>query len=246
MINYRMDFVTGAKPPKAPPGKKAYKPLAESFTRGTLEEILEVGGICMDQSHFGTTAARAYGIPAASVGGDGNRGGHAWFAYLMPNHQWNMGNGFRPFNEPRNLPGTGRYADGYANGHTRDPQTGRGIGEFEVQLTGDPKRRMKSHYEKAFSPAPRGPRLRRQHRPGGALRLPALRHPRRRAVHRRLEGGRRLPRGPRAQGRPRALARFPARHARGVQRVRRGQALARHARESPTATRRSMSGPTRR
>ena len=150
MINYRMDFVTGAKPPKAPPGKKAYKPLAESFTRGTLEEILEVGGICMDQSHFGTTAARAYGIPAASVGGDGNRGGHAWFAYLMPNHQWNMGNGFRPFNEPRNLPGTGRYADGYANGHTRDPQTGRGIGEFEVQLTGDPKRRMKSHYEKAF------------------------------------------------------------------------------------------------
>jgi len=150
MINYRMDFVTGSRPPKAPPGKPAYKPLAESFTRGTLEEIYDVGGICMDQSHFGTTTARAYGIPAASVGGDGNRGGHAWFAYLMPNHQWNMGNGFRPFNEPRNLPGTGRYADGYANGHTRDPQTGRGIGEFEVQLTGDPKRRMKSHYEKAF------------------------------------------------------------------------------------------------
>jgi hypothetical protein len=104
----------------------------------------------MDQSHFGTTTARAYGIPAASVGGDGNRGGHAWFAFLMPSHQWNMGNGFHPFNEPRNLPGTGRYSDGYANGHTRDPQTGKGIGEFEVQLTGDPKRRMKSHYEKAF------------------------------------------------------------------------------------------------
>jgi len=150
MINYRMDFVTGGKPPKAPAGKPAYKPLAESFTRGTLEEIFEVGGICMDQSHFGTTTARAYGIPAASVGGDGNRGGHAWFAYLMPSHQWNMGNGFHPFNEPRNLPGTGRYADGYANGHTRDPQTGKGIGEFEVQLTGDPKRRMRSHYEKAF------------------------------------------------------------------------------------------------
>jgi hypothetical protein len=126
MINYRMDFVTGAKPSKAPPGKKAYKPLAESFTRGTLEEIHEVGGICMDQSHFGTTAARAYGIPAASVGGDGNRGGHAWFAYMMPTHQWNMGNSFHPFSEPRNLPGTGRYADGYANGHTRDPQTGKG------------------------------------------------------------------------------------------------------------------------
>ena len=90
------------------------------------------------------------GVGNPAVGGDGNRGGHAWFAYLMPSHQWNMGNGFHPFNEPRNLPGTGRYADGYANGHTRDPQTGRAIGEFEVQLTGDPKRRMKSHYEKAF------------------------------------------------------------------------------------------------
>ena len=150
MINYRMDFVTGAKPSKAPPGKKAYKPLAESFTRGTLEEIHEVGGICMDQSHFGTTAARAYGIPAASVGGDGNRGGHAWFAYMMPTHQWNMGNSFHPFSEPRNLPGTGRYADGYANGHTRDPQTGKGIGEFEVQLTGDPQRRMSEHYPKSL------------------------------------------------------------------------------------------------
>lgn len=150
MINYRMDFVTGAKPPKAPPGKKAYKPLTESFTRGTLEEIHEVGGICMDQSHFGTTAARAYGIPAASVGGDGNRGGHAWFAYMMPTHQWNMGNSFHPFSEPRNLPGTGRYADGYANGHTRDPQTGKGIGEFEVQLTGDPQRRMSEHYPKSL------------------------------------------------------------------------------------------------
>lgn len=150
MINYRMDFVTGAKPPKAPPGKKAYKPLTESFTRGTLEEIHEVGGICMDQSHFGTTAARAYGIPAASVGGDGNRGGHAWFAYMMPTHQWNMGNSFHPFSEPRNLPGTGRYADGYANGHTRDPQTGKGVGEFEVQLTGDPQRRMSEHYPKSL------------------------------------------------------------------------------------------------
>ncbi len=150
MINYRMDFVTGAKPPKAPPGKKAYKPLDESFTRGTLEEIHEVGGICMDQSHFGTTSARAFGIPAASIGGDGNRGGHAWFAYMMPTNQWNMGNSFHPFNEPRNLPGTGRYADGYANGHTRDPQTGQGIGEFEVQLTGDPQRRMSEHYPKSL------------------------------------------------------------------------------------------------
>ncbi len=150
MINYRMDFVTGAKPPKAPPGKKAYKPLDESFTRGTLEEIHEVGGICMDQSHFGTTSARAFGIPAASVGGDGNRGGHAWFAYMMPTNQWNMGNSFHPFNEPRNLPGTGRYADGYANGHTRDPQTDQGIGEFEVQLTGDPQRRMSEHYPKSL------------------------------------------------------------------------------------------------
>jgi hypothetical protein len=115
MIRYRMDYVTQEKTKLAKP------------TEGTLKEIFELGGICMHQAHFAANTARAYGIPAAYVTGDGNRGGHAWFAYQRKDKEWNMN--------------TGRYNDGYACGETTDPQTGRRIGEFEVQILGDPQRR---------------------------------------------------------------------------------------------------------
>ena len=115
MIRYRMDYVTHEKTRLAKP------------TEGTLKEIFELGGICMHQGHFAANTARAYGIPAAYVTGDGNRGGHAWFAYQRKDKEWNMN--------------TGRYNDGYACGETTDPQTGRRIGEFEVQILGDPQRR---------------------------------------------------------------------------------------------------------
>ena len=115
LIRYRMDYVTQEKTKLAKP------------TEGTLKEIFELGGICMHQAHFAANTARAYGIPAAYVTGDGNRGGHAWFAYQRKDKEWNMN--------------TGRYNDGYACGETTDPQTGRRIGEFEVQILGDPQRR---------------------------------------------------------------------------------------------------------
>lgn len=121
MIKYRMDFVTGEKT-KLPMPKE-----------GTLAEILEIGGICMHQAHFASNTAHAFGIPAAYVTGEGNRGGHAWFAYLSKEHDWNMN--------------TGRYNDGYACGHTSDPQTGKTIGEFEVKLLGDPQRKT-TRYDK--------------------------------------------------------------------------------------------------
>lgn len=115
LVRYRMDYVTQEKTRLAKP------------TEGTLKEIFELGGICMHQAHFAANTARAYGIPAAYVTGDGNRGGHAWFAYQRKDKEWNMN--------------TGRYNDGYACGETTDPQTGRRIGEFEVQILGDPQRR---------------------------------------------------------------------------------------------------------
>ena len=37
-----------------------------------LEEILEVGGVCRDQAHFSANSARAKGIPAYVVSGDGD------------------------------------------------------------------------------------------------------------------------------------------------------------------------------
>ena len=115
LIRYRIDYVTGEKTKLAKP------------TEGTLKEILELGGICMHQAHFAANTARAFGLPAAVVGGDGNRGGHAWFAYQRKDKSWNMN--------------TGRYNDGYACGETIDPQTRGSLGEFEVQILGDPQRR---------------------------------------------------------------------------------------------------------
>jgi hypothetical protein len=115
MIRYRMDYVTHEKTKLPAPSE------------GTLKEIFEIGGICMHQAHFAANTARAFGIPAAYVTGDGNRGGHAWFAYLRKDHEWSMN--------------TGRYNDGYACGHTTDPQTRQTVGEFEVQILGDAQRR---------------------------------------------------------------------------------------------------------
>lgn len=136
---------------RTPPGGRPRKPVDQSKTHGTLAEIFEAGGgDSADQARFATLTAQAYGIPATTLTGEGNSGKHAWFAYLLPSHRWNMGNAFRPFGEPADLPGTGRDADGYANGLTVDPQTGKIIGEFEVQLTGDPQRRMRNRYGQAF------------------------------------------------------------------------------------------------
>ncbi len=114
-IKYRMDFVTGGKSE------------GPDYTDGSLADILKCGGICMHQGHYATSTARAVGIPAAYVTGEGNRGGHAWFAYLSGRGEWNMD--------------TGRYGDGYSCGRTSDPQTGQAVPEFEVELLGDRQRR---------------------------------------------------------------------------------------------------------
>ena len=117
MIRYRMDFVTGGKPQ------------GPDYIDGSLADILRCGGICMHQAHFAASTAKAAGIPAAYVTGEGNRGGHAWFAFLEDERRgtWNMS--------------TGRYADGYSCGMTNDPQTGKATKEFEVKLLGDKQRR---------------------------------------------------------------------------------------------------------
>jgi len=121
MIRYRMDFVTGGKPQ------------GPEYTDGSLADILKCGGICMHQAHFAASTAKSVGIPAAYVTGEGNRGGHAWFAFLENERrgEWNMS--------------TGRYADGYSCGMTGDPQTGQAVKEFEVQLLGDKQRRSGAH-----------------------------------------------------------------------------------------------------
>lgn len=79
----------------------------------TFAEILKKGGICGDRAYFATNTARALGIPAASISGDGARGPHAWFRWMDRDGEWQM---------------EGRF-DGYALGTTTEAQTGRGLSE---------------------------------------------------------------------------------------------------------------------
>lgn len=118
-IRYRMDRATQGVNPY-----KAY----------TFAEIEKEGGICGDQAYFAAMTAKANGIPAMVIGGEGDRGGHAWFGYGIARNDWNLN--------------TGRYADNYAAGTTRDPQTGRTIKEHELRQLTDPARRT-ANYEKS-------------------------------------------------------------------------------------------------
>ncbi len=112
MIRYRMDRATQGVNPY-----KAY----------TLAEILKEGGICGDQAYFAAMTAKANGIPAMVISGEGDRGGHAWFGYKSLRNEWNLT--------------TGRYADNYAAGSTTDPQTHQTLKEHELKMFADPGRR---------------------------------------------------------------------------------------------------------
>lgn len=79
----------------------------------TFEEILEKGGICADQSYFAANTARAHGIPAAVITGDGARGPHAWIRWMDRDGAWPM---------------QGRF-DGYALGNTLHAQSDQGLSE---------------------------------------------------------------------------------------------------------------------
>ena len=54
----------------------------------TLEEIQDEGGICADRAYFCATTAKTVGIPAAILVGDGDRGPHAWVAYMPNDKSW--------------------------------------------------------------------------------------------------------------------------------------------------------------
>jgi hypothetical protein len=81
----------------------------------TFAEIQKKGGICGDRSYFTAYTARAAGIPATVLSGDGSRGPHAWITWLSEDNQWSF---------------AGRYG-GYPLGNTRNPQTGTRESEQE-------------------------------------------------------------------------------------------------------------------
>ncbi len=115
-IRYRMDRATQGVNP---------------YSAYTLAQIEKEGGICGDQAYFAAMTAKANGIPAMVIGGEGDRGAHAWFGYEGGHNEWNLN--------------TGRYADNYAAGTTRDPQTRRPIKEHELRQLTDPIRRTEAY-----------------------------------------------------------------------------------------------------
>lgn len=79
MIRYRMDRAALGKDP---------------YTNYTFQEILDEGGICMDQAYFAVNTAKCNGIPSAYITGDGNRGPHAWINLLTTDETWQSYGGY--------------------------------------------------------------------------------------------------------------------------------------------------------
>ncbi|MFW6133103.1 MAG: transglutaminase domain-containing protein [Planctomycetota bacterium] len=104
---------------------RAKKITEHSFT---LPELLEHGGVCIEQAYYAAEVCRALGIPAAIVTGKGRTGGgHAWVAALR------LKRGAHAVWDAR----TGRYsAHLYYSGDARDPATGEHICDAELTLAG--------------------------------------------------------------------------------------------------------------
>ena len=94
----------------------------DPYKEYSFAEILKEGGICSDQSYFCVNTARAQGIPAMTIGGETNMGGHAWAGVKIDANEW--------------LTTVGRIA-GASKGEAYNPQTGTSISEQEIQLWND-------------------------------------------------------------------------------------------------------------
>jgi hypothetical protein len=113
MVRYRMDKAAGGR---------------QIYDRYTLEEIKEKGGICGDRAYFASVTAKANGIPAMSIVGNGDLGAHAWFGYEMARNAWDLSSG--------RISG-----EHYAVGMSHNPQTHRSVKEQELRDLTNPERR---------------------------------------------------------------------------------------------------------
>ena len=86
-----------------------------------LADILQNGGICVDQAYFATEAGKARGIPTLLFRGEGLDGRHAWFGYLDGNQTWQLD--------------AGRYAEQrFITGLAQDPQTWADLSDHELKF----------------------------------------------------------------------------------------------------------------
>jgi len=88
----------------------------------SFAEIQKEGGICGDQSYFCVNTARAAGIPAMTIAGETDLGGHAWAGVKIDDDEWTTG--------------VGRIG-GASKGQANNPQTRQSITEQEIQLWSD-------------------------------------------------------------------------------------------------------------
>ncbi|MGA2584504.1 MAG: hypothetical protein ABSG31_14610 [Tepidisphaeraceae bacterium] len=95
----------------------------------TLPNILQYGGICVDQAYYASQVAKTMSIPSCVCSGASGAGAanHAWVGVLEDS----SGRALWNFDE-------GRYSeDLYWSASIKDPQTGKEISEGDVGLTGD-------------------------------------------------------------------------------------------------------------
>ncbi len=96
----------------------------------TLANLVDRGGVCVDQAHYASRMAKIFGVPAVKCGGAGRYGGagHSWAGYL----------GMDPRTHAPVLEFTGRYQfDYYYTGTAFDPQTQTEILDRHVALMYD-------------------------------------------------------------------------------------------------------------
>ena len=94
----------------------------DPYKEYSFSEILKEGGICGDQSYYTVNTARAQGIPAMTLSGETDMGGHAWAGIKIKPDEWTTG--------------VGRVG-GVAKGEADNPQTGKTITEQEIQMWSD-------------------------------------------------------------------------------------------------------------
>ncbi len=85
-----------------------------------LADILEKGGICIDQAYYAETLGKGRGIPTIRFTGYGMDGAHAWFGYLSNSGKWELD--------------CGRYEQqDFPKGFAVDPQTWQPIDDSVLE-----------------------------------------------------------------------------------------------------------------
>ncbi len=116
VVRYRRDRVTGGAMMWPQP---TYR----------LPDILQAGGICVDQAYFAAMVGKARGVPTLLFRGAGLDGRHAWFGYLDGSGRWQLD--------------CGRYAEQkFVSGLAFDPQTWTNISDHELAFLSEGFRRL--------------------------------------------------------------------------------------------------------